>query len=851
MSAPNQPLASHAETAAQLFTGDSETAALMRGLDWSKTPLGPIEEWPQSLKTSVSICLNSRFAIRICWGPELVMIYNDGYISVAGGKHPHALGRPAKEVWADIWHIIGPMLHGVMNTGTATWADDLMLPMERSGYTEECYFTFSYSPIRDESGGVGGIFTPVVETTDNVVVARRIKTMQALSAAGGGKSKTMFGACKAMATVLSANPHDVPVAAIYLFPHSRAENRERATLAASTVGALRFPDVIDFRKKQWSKLVHLNAGEMVAFDLSGVDLGPLPAAPWGTPPSEGVAVPILTEEGNIPVGFLLAGVSARKRLDAAYRVFFRQAATEIAKAIQNSRRLEGARALLAETEEERQRLRNFLLNSPAAIAILDGPEHRLQFVNNAYLAMFRQASTVGLVGKTIAEVWPELLSQGIVQILDTVCRTGGAFSERERWLQFRRAGEDAPVVGYYNYTAQPMVDTSGQVTSIFLQIVDVTENVLARQEIESREQQFRALANSIPQLAWMAGPDGEVFWFNERWYEYTGTNFEQMKGWGWKSVHDAEYLPRVVDEYKKCLESGEPFDISFPLRGGDGNFRMFLTRALPLRDPSGEIVRWFGTNTDVEIQRKAETALRLSEKLAAVGRLASSIAHEINNPLEAVTNLIYLANASTESEEARFYLRSAQHELSRVSQITNQTLRFHKQQSAPVATDVKEIIDSTLTLYRGRLSRDKIQLKFEARPSPPVVCYAGEIRQVVANLIGNALDAMRKGGTLRLRLRAATDWRTGKSGIRITIADTGHGMTPNVRQRIYEAFFTTKGDQTGTGLGLWVSAGIVDKHGGSMHVRSNARPGASWTAFTVILPLDGAKAQPEKKLSRR
>lgn len=281
----------------------------------------------------------------------------------------------------------------------------------------------------------------------------------------------------------------------------------------------------------------------------------------------------------------------------------------------------------------------------------------------------------------------------------------------------------------------------------------------------------------------------------------------------------------------------------FPLRAADGSFHTFLTLALPVRDNAGNIVRWFGTNTDMETQQKAEAALRQSEKLAAVGRLASSIAHEINNPLEAVTNLLYLARASATNEDTRSYLNSAEHELDRVSQITSQTLRFHKQQSAAVPTDMAELLDSVLALYRGKLSRDGIELKLEIRDCPPLVCFAGEVRQVLANLIGNALDAMPKGGTLRIRLGPATEWENGQPGIRFTIADTGHGMSSETRKHVYEPFFTTKGE-TGTGLGLWVSAGIVDKHGGSIHVRSkmseisggDTPSGKNGTVFTVIFP---------------
>src|SRR5690242_16317194 len=150
---------------ARIFPGDSEMAQLMRATDWAATPLGSVESWPQSLRTAVSICLASRFPILIWWDSDLVMLYNDAYRPMLGTKHPASLSAPGHAVWPEIWHIIGPMLESVLQEGKATWSDDQFLPLERSGYAEECYFTFSYSPIHAESGAVLGVFTAVSETT--------------------------------------------------------------------------------------------------------------------------------------------------------------------------------------------------------------------------------------------------------------------------------------------------------------------------------------------------------------------------------------------------------------------------------------------------------------------------------------------------------------------------------------------------------------------------------------------------------------------------------------------------------------------------------------------------------------
>ncbi len=198
-----------------VLAGGGEMGALMRALDWSATPLGPVGDWPQSLRTSVSICLASRFPMLIWWGPELVMLYNDAYRPILGAtKHPAAMGQRGRECWPEIWDVIGPMLTGVLARGDATWSEDQLLLLNRNGYVEECYFTFSYSPIRDESGGIGGIFTAVTETTERVLGERRLRTLRALASAV--EARTTEDACHRAMDALAENSADIPFALLYL-----------------------------------------------------------------------------------------------------------------------------------------------------------------------------------------------------------------------------------------------------------------------------------------------------------------------------------------------------------------------------------------------------------------------------------------------------------------------------------------------------------------------------------------------------------------------------------------------------------------------------------------------------------
>ena len=186
-------LSTASEKGKDIFPGSGDISLLMRNLDWSATPIGPVELWSQSLRTSVSICLASRFPILIWWGSQLVMLYNDAYRPILGAtKHPQALGQRGRECWSEVWDIIGPMLEGVLTTGNATWSDNQLLLLDRNGYLEECYFTFSYSPILDDTGVIGGIFTAVKETTEQVLSERRLRTLRELAAKTANAKTTEY-----------------------------------------------------------------------------------------------------------------------------------------------------------------------------------------------------------------------------------------------------------------------------------------------------------------------------------------------------------------------------------------------------------------------------------------------------------------------------------------------------------------------------------------------------------------------------------------------------------------------------------------------------------------------------------
>jgi two-component system, NtrC family, sensor kinase len=256
-----------------------------------------------------------------------------------------------------------------------------------------------------------------------------------------------------------------------------------------------------------------------------------------------------------------------------------------------------------------------------------------------------------------------------------------------------------------------------------------------------------------------------------------------------------------------------------------------LSRALRLRESVSAQAR-----AQTEFDRAA-SVLRENQKLISLGRLAASIAHEINNPLEAVTNLLYLMGEDQAvPESARGYLALAQSELGRVAQISRQTLNFSRESTGPVATRIDTVLDEVLSLYSRRIAEKDLHIEREYESSDQAVVFPGEMRQVFSNIIVNAVDASSARGRLRLRIRSAHSWTDpGVRGVRATVGDNGCGIDPDVQRRLGEPFFTTKG-QRGTGLGLWVTRSIVLRYGGEIHLRSSVEPGRRGTVFSVFLP---------------
>jgi PAS domain S-box-containing protein len=337
----------------QWFMGNSEMAIRMRAMDWSQTRLGPIATWPQSLRSALSICLNSRFPIAIYWGPESILLYNDAWRPIVGDKHPWSLGRPGGEVWAEIWNEIGVELASVLATGEGTFHYDEQLAMHRFGYTEECFFEYTFNPIQGQSGSVEGVFNIVTETTYRVLSDRRTRLLQEI-ASHTSTAKTIAEACKLAITTIQSAAKDIPFSLLYVL---NADGRY-AQLCDGTEAASDSPfspEVIDLTRPDtndlWGIAHVLRTGQPRLIEQLVQQVGNIPGSPWPEMPQEAVVLPIVASSQSQVIGALVAVASPRRRLDDRYRDFLNQVAAQIAMALVNARSYQAERRRAEELAE--------------------------------------------------------------------------------------------------------------------------------------------------------------------------------------------------------------------------------------------------------------------------------------------------------------------------------------------------------------------------------------------------------------------------------------------------------------------------------------------------------------------
>ena len=782
---PNNPGSSgsgpHSHAAIGRIMGTGLMPNLVRAFDWGQTPLGPIDRWSDTFLSNVNQILFSPIPAILSWGPDFTFFYNEAAIPALQGKHPHALGASYREIYKEVWHLVGQDLEDCYYRGVTTVRENMLIPLLYDGRVEDGYFTYYLVPVF-ENGKIAGIYDAYQNTTEAVLTKRKLDEVAAQL--GHVLEATTDG-------VISL---DRTWRITYLNRRGKEILAPREDLLGENLWEA-FPEAVYEGSPYLTHYYRtMNEGLPAEFE----SYYPEPLNSW-------------------------LRILARPSKDGII-VFFRDVTEE---------------KLHADTlraSEERYRVLTEL--NPQALWTADA-QGRVLYANKRFLDYLGLEHAPRL-GDEYLDNFYEGDHERVLQAWSHSVATGEDYIIDARLV---RAADGA--VRWWHLRGLPLRNETGTIQQWLGVATDIHENHVAAErlraqyaEIDRQRRELEAIYRNSPVgLALYEPQELRVLRINDRQAQILGLAPEHVVG---QSI--VELTPSMTQAHAmmRRAASGEPVldrQIEGALTTAPDEHRYWNVNYTPIFADDGTVRAIAGATVEVTQQKRAEAALIRAEKLAVVGRLASSIAHEINNPLESVTNLIYLARLHAVDLEAQRFLESADRELRRVSIITNQTLRFHKQATNPQAVSCTDLFLGVLGIFEGRFKNSKVRVEKRKRANKSVVCLEGDIRQVLSNLLGNALDAMGGGGRLLLRSREATDWKTGRRGLVLTVADTGSGMDPQTVARVFEAFFTTKG-YNGTGLGLWISAEIMGRHQGRIRIRSSRREPHRGTVVTLFLPFE-------------
>jgi PAS domain S-box-containing protein len=775
------------------LSGGERMGARMRDHDWSASPLGWPESWPQALRSAVSLMLGSKFPMFVAWGAELGFLYNDAYAEILGGKHPAALGRRFRDIWSEIWTDISPLIDKAM-AGEATWAENLPLVMSRHGRDEQTYFTFSYSPVRDDAGAVGGMFCACTETT------AQVKAEQALRASEARASGVLEGMGEGFMLldrdfrILQMNAEGF-----------RLEDRPPGEI----VGRSHWQVYPGSQSMSVGQMYLRAMRERISLTLEHRYVWPDGHAAWlevrAYPHPEGLAL------------FYRDVTERREREDA-----------------------------LREAEARFQTIANSI-DQMVWSTSADGYH---DYYNQRWYDF-----TGVQAGSTDGGEWEDIVHPDDRERTWSLWRESLATGEPYR-IEYRlkhHSGQYRWTLG----RALPMRDGAGRITRWFGTCTDI-QDIIEAQEVlaRSREELERLVAERTADrdrmwrlstdIMLVARYDATIEAVNPAWTTLLGWGERELIGRAFMDLVHPDDVAATLAEVGKLSHGLTTLRFENRYRHKDGTYRWLSWTAVPAEDLIHAVGR------DVTAEKEAaqalvetEEALRQSQKMEAVGQLTGGIAHDFNNLLTGIAGSLELLQ--TRMSQGRMtdldrYMTAAQGAAKRAAALTHRLLAFSRRQTLdPKPTDVNALIRGMEELIR-RTVGPSIQIEVVGAAGLwPALVDPGQLENALLNLCINARDAMPDGG--RITIETANRWLDDRAArerdlphgqyLSLCVTDTGTGMTPEVIARAFDPFFTTKPIGQGTGLGLSMIYGFAKQSGGQVRIYSEVDQG---TTVCLYLP---------------